>query len=190
MSKLLLSYVFKTNLATFRSAILEENTDKICRILDFERDFLNTDIDSEGNTPLLLAIQYTSPVTVRLLLNHGAQPNQPNGISLQTPLSLLASKVYDDYYSHKAQRTLEMAKILLDYGAYVDKSVPCLYKDENSKDYTGKETPLMKAVRKRNLPLAKLLIERKANVNYMERQSEIRWYVLDISHIDLFENFI
>ena len=48
----------------------------------------------------------------------------------------------------------------------------------------------MKAVRKRNLPLAKLLIERKANVNYMERQSEIRWYVLDISHIDLFENFI
>ena len=177
MSKLLLSYIFKTNLAAFRSAILDENTDKICRILDFERDFLNKDIDSEGNTALLLAIQYTSPLTVRLLLDHGAQPDQPNAISFQTPLGLLASKVYDDYYSYKAQRTLEMTKILLDYGAYVDKPQPCIYKDEHYKDYTGKETPLMKAVRKRNLPLVKLLIERKANVNYIERQSQIRWYI-------------
>ena len=30
----MLSYLFKTNLATFRSAILADNTDRICRILD------------------------------------------------------------------------------------------------------------------------------------------------------------
>jgi ankyrin repeat protein len=156
MSKLILSYLFKTNLASFRSAIINDDTDRICRTLDIERDFLNKNIDGEGNTALLLAI------------------DQPNKITFQTPLGFIASKVYEDYNSYKAQRTLEMAKILLDHGAYVDKPSPRNYKDENNKDYSGKETPLMTAVRKRNLPIVKLFIERKANVNYVERQSQIR----------------
>jgi len=176
MPKLILSYVFKTNLAEFRSAIRDDDTDRICRILDIERDYLNKQIDSKGNTALLLAIEYASPLTVRLLLEQGAQPDQPNRITLQTPLGLLASKVYEDYNSHKAQRTLEMAKILIDHGAYVDKPSLRMYRDENGKDYIGKETPLMISARKRNLPFAKLLIENKANVNYIERQSQIRPY--------------
>jgi ankyrin repeat protein len=176
MPKLMLSYVFKTNLAEFRSAIRDDDTDRICRILDIERDYLNKQIDSKGHTALLLAIEYASPLTVRLLLEQGALPDQANRITLQTPLGHLASKFYEDYHSHKAQRTLEMAKILLDHGAYVNKPSLRIYRDENDKDYDGKETPLMISVRKRNLPLAKLLIEKKANVNYMERQSQIRPY--------------
>ncbi|CAF0717900.1 unnamed protein product [Adineta steineri] len=174
MSKLILSYLFKTNLSVFRSAILEENTDKICRILDFERDFLHKDIDHEGNTALLLAVDHASPLIVRLLLDHGAEPDKTNTVDSRTSLSLLASKSYDDYNSHKAQKTLEMAKILLDYGAFVDKPIPCVYQNENNKEHPGKETPLMIAVRKKNIPFVKLLLERKADVNFTDRQSEVR----------------
>ena len=189
MSKLILSYLFKTNLAALRTAILDDNTDKICRILDVQRDYLNKQIDNNGNTALILAIHNASPLTVRLLLEQGAQPDQPNGLTLQTPLGIIASKVYEDYHSYKAQRTLEMAKILLDYGAYVDKPSVRAYRDEHNRDYFGKDTPLMTAVRKRNLPLAKLLVERKANVNYIERQSQIRAYVVfSVTSILIFKN--
>jgi ankyrin repeat protein len=177
MSKVILSYLFKTNLATFRSAIIEDNTDKICRILDIERDYLNKDIDSGGNTALLLAIKYASPLTIRLLLEQGAQPDQINEVTLQTPLGLIASTVYEDYNSYKAQRLLEMAKILLDHGAYIDKPSIRHYKAENKQEYSAKETPLMTAVRKRNVPLVNFLIERKANIDYTERQLQIQAYV-------------
>lgn len=176
MSKIILSYVFKTNLAEFRSAIMNDDTDRICRILDIEHDYIHQYIDGQGHTPLLLAIEHASPLTVRLLLEQGARPDQSNRVTSKTPLGYLASKVHEDYRSHKVKRELEMAKILLDYGAYVDKPSLRIYIDENNKDYTGKETPLMMAVRKRNFPMAKLFIERKANVNYMERQSQIRPY--------------
>jgi ankyrin repeat protein len=182
MSRIILSYLFKTHLAELRSAILEDNTDKICRILDIEHDYLNRPIDSNGNTALILATQHASPLTVRLLLEQGAQPDKLNGLTFHTPLGIIASTEYEDYYSHKAQQTLEMAKILLDYGAYVDKPSLRIYRDENNKDYYGKETPLMTAVRKQNLPLVTLLIARKANVNSIERRSKIRPYV-SLTHL-------
>ena len=177
MSKLILSYLFKTNLATFRSAIIDDDTDKICRMLDIQRDYISKNIDTVGNTALLLAIDHASTFTVRLLLEQGAQPDQPNGITSQTALDLLASKAFEDYNSNKAQRALEIAKILLDKGAFVDKPSPHLYRDESNQKYPGKETPLMTAVRQKNLPMAKLFIERKSNVNYCERHSKIRSYV-------------
>jgi ankyrin repeat protein len=145
--------------------------------LDIEHDYLNRPIDSNDNTALILATQHASPLTVRLLLEQGAQPDKLNGLTFHTPLGIIASTEYEDYYSHKAQQTLEMAKILLDYGAYVDKPSLRIYRDENNKDYYGKETPLMTAVRKQNLPLVTLLITRKANVNSIERRSKIRPYV-------------
>jgi ankyrin repeat protein len=174
MSKLILSYLFKTNLSAFRSAILDDNTDKICRILDIDRDYIHKLIDGEGNTALILAIKHASPLTVRLLLEQGASPDQINEMTSQTPLGILASKVYANDHSSKAQKALEMAKILLDHGAYIDKPSLRVYTDGNNKDYPAKETPLIAAVRKRNLPIAKLLIERKANVNYIERRSQVR----------------
>lgn len=177
MSKLILSYIFKTNLAAFRSAIFDDNTDKICRLLDIEREFITKPIDNDGNTALLLAIHHASPLTVRLLLEQGAQPDQLNLVTLQTPLAIIAGKVYDDFQSNRAQRTVEKAKILLEYGAYVDKPSLRTYLDEINQNYTAKETPLMIAARKGNLPLVKLLIDKKANVNYTERHSQMRPYV-------------
>jgi len=177
MSKVVFSYIFKTNLAVFRTAIIDDNTDKICRLLDIERELLTTSIDNDGNTALILAIHRGSPLTVRMLLEQGAQPDQPNSFTQQTPLGVIAAKAYEDFQSHKAQRTLEKAKILLEYGAYVDKPSVRVYQDEIQREYTAKETPLMIACRKGNLPLVKLFIEKNANVNYIERHSQIRPYV-------------
>ena len=185
VSKLILSYIFKTNLAAFRSAIIEDNTDKICRILDIEHDYINKDIDSGGNTPLLLAITYGTPLTVRLLLEQGAKPDQINEVTLQTPLGLIASVVHEDYHSYRAQRLLEMGKILLEHGAYVDKPSVRNYIDDNKKEYSTKETPLMTAVRRKNIPLVKFLINNKANIHYTERQLQIQPYVF-ISNISIF----
>lgn len=188
-SKVFLSYIFKTNLAAFRSAIIDDNTSKICRILDLDRDYLHQSIDHNGNTALILAIDFASPLTVRLLLEQGAQPDKPNEITCLTPLGIIASKVYDDYKSSKALQTLEKAKILLEHGAYVDKPSLRVFIDENDKDYYGKETPLMTAVRKGNYPLVKLLIDYKANVNTMERKTQIRAYVY-LSHLILLSSFV
>jgi len=174
MSKLLLSLFFKTNLSAFRSAILSNDTNRLCRILDIERDHISKEIDSSGNTALLLAVKYASPLTVHVLLEQGAQPDQTNGLTYQTPLSILASRVYEDNQCYEAKNALEMAKILLEHGAYVDKPSPYIFTDENGKDYSIKETPLMTAVRTKNLPMVKLLIEKKANVNYVDKQIENR----------------
>jgi ankyrin repeat protein len=171
MSKILLSYIFKTNLSSFRAAILANNTNKICRILDIERNYISNELDNAGNTALLLAIKYASPLTVKLLLQQGAHPDQTNFITFQTPLSLLASTTYDDDQTHLAKLALEMATILLDHDAYVDKPSSFESIDENGKEYVIKETPLMTAVRTKNLPMATLFVERQANVNYIEKQS-------------------
>jgi ankyrin repeat protein len=186
-SKLILSYIFKTNLATFRSAIIDDNTDKICRILDIEHDYINKEIDSGGNTPLLLAIKYATPLTVRLLLEQGAKPDQINEVTLQTPLGLIASASHEDYNSYKAQRLLEMGKILLEHGAYVDKPSIRSYIDDSKKEYSAKETPLMTAARRKNIPLVKFLINNKANIHYTERQLQIQPYVF-ISNIYILIN--
>jgi len=171
MSKILLSYIFKTNLSSFRAAISANNTNKICRILDIERNYISNELDNAGNTALLLAIKYASPLTVKLLLQQGAHPDQTNFITFQTPLSLLASTTYDDDQTHLAKLALEMATILLDHDAYVDKPSSFESIDENGKEYVIKETPLMTAVRTKNLPMATLFVERQANVNYIEKQS-------------------
>ena len=161
-------------MAHFRSAIVEDDTDRICRILDIERDFLNKCIDSEGNTALLLAIEYTTPLTVRLLLEQGAQADQCNFVSGLTPLGALASQQFDDWNSSRAKKVLEMMKILLEHGAFIDKPSTRTYRDESNHEYSTRETPLMTAARKSNLPMVKFLLEKKSNVNYSERYTKIR----------------
>lgn len=174
MTKFILSLFFKTNLSAFRAAILDDDTNRICRILDIERDHILKELDNSGNTALLLAIKHASPLTVRVLLEQGANPDQTNGLTFQTPLSLLASKVYENNQSQEAKIAREMVTMLLDHGAFIDKPSPYIYTDENSKDYLIKETPLMTAVRTKNLPMATLFIEKKANVNYFDKQTENR----------------
>ena len=172
--KIFLSLFYKTNLNAFRTAILTNDTNRICRILDVERAHICKELDNAGNTALLLAIQYASPLTVRVLLEQGAHPDQTNFNTFQTPLSLLAAMSFDKSECHGAKTALEMATILLDHGAYIDK--PTLYKftDENATEYSIRETPLMISVRTKNLPMASLFIERKANVNYCEKLTDNR----------------
>lgn len=175
MSTILLSYLFKTQLSAFRSAISHNDTNQICRILDIDRTYINKQLDANGNTALLLAIKYASPLTLQLLLEQGAQPDQSNYITQQTPLSILASTFYHNDHQHQMKTILDMTTILLDYGAYVDKPSLFTLKDQYDQEYIAKETPLMTAVRMKNLSMVTLLMKRKANVNYMEKQSECRW---------------
>jgi ankyrin repeat protein len=170
MSKVMLSYVFKTNLAHFRAAVMDEDTDKICRMLDVDRDYLNKCIDTSGNTALLLAVEYTSPLTVRLLLEQGAQPDQINELTLRTPLG----SVVDHCNPLKSQRAVAMSKLLLEYGAFVDKPSLRNCVGSNKQFYLCKETPLMTAARKGHVSLVKLLLDNKANANYVERQTQMR----------------
>ncbi|CAF1352444.1 unnamed protein product [Rotaria magnacalcarata] len=193
MLKILFSYLFKTSLSAFRAAILANNTNRICRILNLNRDYIHKELDVQGNTPLLLAMKYASSSTVRLLLEAGASPDQPNFLTFQTPLGLLAVTVYENDRLHEARIALEMANILLDYGAYVDQPSIYKYADEDGHGYVITETPLMIAVRTRNLPIATLFVERKANVNYVEKLFENRPVHFSITNgdeemFDLLEN--
>jgi len=174
MSKYFLSIFFKTNLSAFRAAILANDTNRICRILDVERDHIFKELDSAGNTALLLAIKYASPLTVHVLLEQGANPDQGNFFTFETPLSLLAPKIDENDESHKAKLALEMAANLIDHGAYIDKSSPYMFTDEDGKHYTVQETPLMTAVRTKNLQMATLFVEKKANVNYIDKETDNR----------------
>ncbi|CAF0999920.1 unnamed protein product [Adineta ricciae] len=168
------SNLFKTHLSHFRAAILVNNTNRICRILDVKRHYISKQIDSTGNTALLFAIKYASPLTVELLLQQGAQPDQPNFATLQTPLSLLAPRTYDADQAYQAKLDLEMAILLLDHNAYVEKTSPFKRLEEVEKECIAYETPLMTAVRIRNLAMATLLVDREANVNYAQKHSRNR----------------
>ena len=177
MSKLFYSYLFifkKKNFSQFRTAILTNNTNTICRILDVNRDYIYKELDSTGNTALLLAIKHAIPLTVRLLIEQGANPDQSNFVTNQTPLTIIASTIYETNQSNEEKLALEIATILLNHEACLDKTSPYLFTDEQGKEYTIQETPLMTAVRTKNLPMAKLFIEKKANVNYTEDQCQIR----------------
>lgn len=170
MSKTLFSYLFKTNFSSFHAAILANNTNRIRRILSVKHDYIHRELDDAGNTALLVAIKYASLSMVRLLLEQGASPDQSNFLTFQTPLGLLAATVYEDDQSREAKKALELANLLLDHGAYIEK--PSIYQnvdDDDGTHYMISETPLMTAVRTRNLPMAILFIERKANVNYVEK---------------------
>ncbi|CAF1294978.1 unnamed protein product [Rotaria sordida] len=185
MSKTFFSQLFKSNSSTFHAAILADNTNKICRILDVKRDFLHKPLDNKGNTALLLAIKHASPLTVRLLLEEGASPDQPNFIGGQTPLGFLATTIYEDDKSPEAKMAVEMATILLNNKADIDKTSPYTCFDESRKEYVIMETPLMTAARTKNLAMAKLLVERKANVNYVEKLFQNRPIHFSITNGDL-----
>jgi ankyrin repeat protein len=174
MSKIFFSIFLKTNLSAFRAAILANDTNRICRILDIERKHICKELDDEGNTALLLAIKYASPLTVCVLLEQGAHPDKSNCLDFQTPLSSLAARSYENTQSHEAKIALEMAMILLDHGAYIDKLSPYTLTDEDGESYSIKETPLMTAVRTKNLPMATLFVERRAHVNYVDKETQNR----------------
>ena len=174
MSKYFLSYVFKKNRAAFRAAIFKNDRKKLLRYIKAECLYLCQKIDDEGNTAVLIAIQYAFPSTLRFLLEHNAHPDQPNTLTFQTPLSLLSSTSYSAEQFDQSQLAIEMANILFDHGAYVDKCSTYVLKDQVDNETIAIETPLMSAVRTKNLPMATLLVEKKANLNYTEKTSQLR----------------
>ena len=174
MSKFLLSHFFKRHLSAFRLAIINNDTEKIRQILTANRNYLHKQLDTSGNTALLLAVQCASPSTVRLLLQQGARPDQTDFLHSQTALGFLAAKVDDGDRSYNKALALEKAVILLDYGADVNKASVCFYQDQRGETRRCTESPLMTAVRTRNLAMAALLIRRKAQVNYVDQQTQTR----------------
>jgi ankyrin repeat protein len=67
--------------------------------------------DNEGNTPLSIAVQGGPfPGVVKVLLEHGANPNIQNGYLRQTPLCIAVQNGFDDDVSllldHRANPTI------------------------------------------------------------------------------------
>lgn len=99
------------------------------------------DFQSEERTPLMLAICERDERLARLLLDHAADPKQPDSIYGVTPL-ILAVK----------QDAQPIATLLLERGADVHAASRL------------RETPLLAACSNGNVALAKLLIGKGANV--------------------------
>ncbi|CAF1102941.1 unnamed protein product [Didymodactylos carnosus] len=156
--------------ARLRRAIMNDDTNKICHILDSERHILFKDVDHDGNSPLMLAVRYASPVTIRVLLSLGAHPDALNLSNHQTSLTYLAELKCDD----DNERSYEIAKTLLEADADVDKPRYTEYTDEHGNVYLDEETPLMIAIKNNNLRLAKLFCKNGANVNFARERTKIR----------------
>lgn len=109
--------------------------------------------DEWGWTALMRAAHAARPDVVRLLLEHGASADaaQRND-TRRTALYLAASASGDE------ARAIEVATLLLDKGAGIDVRVV---------DYNSTEgwTPLLAALKKRHWAMARLLVERGADVN-------------------------
>jgi uncharacterized protein len=111
--------------------------------------------DRYGVTPLYLACSNGNAAMIKLLLESGADPNtvDPTG---ETAL-MTAARVGD----------LESVKVLLDRGAKLDTTDP-----------TYQQTALMIAVREDHPDVARLLVERGANVNAQTRTGPTPPWVL------------
>lgn len=174
LSKCFLSYSLKNNRAAFRSAIYKTDRKKLLRFIKADRLYLCLTIDEFGNTALLLAIQYGFPSIARFFLENNAHPDQPNFQTFQTPLGYLSSANFSTEQVDDNRLAIEMAKILFDHGAYVDKCSTYVLKDHFGNESVAVETPLMSAARTGNLPMATLLVEKNANLNYTEKTSGLR----------------
>jgi ankyrin repeat protein len=91
MGSLFCSYYIKNSLSKLRSSILENNIEEARKLLSMDKRLINIEIDSSGNTPLLLAIQSGSLSMFNLILNEfKADPNKFNTFTQFTPLHTLA----------------------------------------------------------------------------------------------------
>lgn len=107
---------------------------------------INLDIqDKDGRTALWYAIINMDLDLIETLLERGANPNVKDN-SGDTPLSFIVDLSTNRNYDHEI--LLEMAEILIKYSADMN----------SSDDYY--QTPVSKAIEKRNLPLVKLFSEK------------------------------
>jgi ankyrin repeat protein len=105
--------------------------------------------DKYHQTPLLLAVRHERSDLVRVLLEHGADPNL-EGAGGKTPLHMLSGHRMSDY--HRADYIL-VAQLLLERGV-----------DVNARD-KDHQTPLLLAVRYDRSDLVRFLLEHGADPN-------------------------
>ena len=101
------------------------------------------DCSEDHITPLMVAVQFDSPQTVQMLLDHGANPLARDDDGLR-PIHYLTGNDTDE---------LKIADLLIKSG-----------EDVNVTDNTG-NTPLMNISGSENIPTVRYLIAHNANVN-------------------------
>ena len=136
-------------------------TDDVGKVRAWIRDGGDVNCLSDAYWPLLhLATTYGHLGMIKLLLDAGADPNQPGGFH-GTPLNVACLKqwaFYDQSSSACIAEALDVARLLLDYGADVDgmsklKDEPCAF------------SPLMRCAHAGFTEPLKLLLSRGANVD-------------------------
>ena len=103
-----------------RRAIQRRDLPKLIGLLDEAGDDINLDThDDQGDTALHLASWRESPEIIELLLSRGATPDVVCGEwfgDIQAPLHIVSENVC----GRDGQNNLEIAQILIRYGASVD----------------------------------------------------------------------
>ncbi len=98
MGTLFCSYFFENSITRLRKSILESKPDEIKQQLNGNKtlflnkeNLLNSEIDNDGNTPLLLSIELRKLECFRLLVNeYDIDLNKANSLTEYRPLHLLA----------------------------------------------------------------------------------------------------
>jgi ankyrin repeat protein len=131
----------------------------------------------EGATPFLRAAQSGDIVLLKLLLEHGADPNISTE-SKVTPLMVASGIgwVQGVTYEWSPQQTLETVKLLLDLGA-----------DVNAQDVLDGRTALMGAAHKGRNDVVELLVQHGADLSLRDIGSRdsihalagVRWQAID-----------
>lgn len=119
--------------------------------------------DNEWLSPLHSAAYKGNVTIVKLLLDHGADVHAKTGEAGHTPLHIAA----ECGFSHdaiKQEKFLEVAKLLVHYGADVnEKSKPT-----NGDCYEVGDTPLMRAAAGGQIAMANYLISQGAQLNMLD----------------------
>ena len=123
-------------------------------------------VDFTGQTPFLRAALSADTVTMRLLVEHGADPNLPT-LAGTTPLMAAAGVnwVVAQTYTESVPARLEAVKLCLELGA-----------DVNAANSMGL-TPLLGAVNRGSNDIIELLVQRGARLDIKDKEGRtpLRW---------------